>query len=69
VADHSITLNPSQRQRLLVTCKHIDSLLGDIEETLNGAASKSVFPSYVGDINPYSGRPLRITLRGFAGNS
>ena len=52
MADHSITLNPSQRQRLLVTCKHIDSLLGDIEETLNGAASKSVFPSYVGDINP-----------------
>jgi hypothetical protein len=37
---------------LLITCKHIDSLLGDIETTLNAAASKSVFPSYVGDVTP-----------------
>ena len=47
-----ITLNPSQRQRLLVTCKHIDKLLGNIEDTLNAAASKSVFPGYLGDILP-----------------
>jgi hypothetical protein len=46
------TLNPSQRQRLLVTCKHIDGLLGHMEETLSVAASKGVFPSYVGDITP-----------------
>ena len=46
------TLNPSQRQRLLITCKHIDRLLGDIEATLNAAASKNAFPSYVGDITP-----------------
>ncbi len=46
------TLNPGQRQHLLITCKHIDKLLGDIEETLNTAASRSVFPSYVGDITP-----------------
>ena len=46
------TLNPSQRQRLLVTCKHIDKLLGDIEATLNAAASKGVFPDYIGDIIP-----------------
>ena len=45
------TLNASQRNRLLITCKHIDKLLGDIEATLNAAASKSVFPSYVGDIS------------------
>ena len=50
--ENHITLNPSQRQRLLVTCKHIDKLLGDIEETMNAAASKSVFPNYVGDITP-----------------
>ena len=50
--DNHITLNPSQRQHLLITCKHIDKLLGDIEETLNAAASKSVFPSYAGDITP-----------------
>jgi hypothetical protein len=50
--ENHITLNPSQRQRLLITCKHIDRLLGDIEATLNAAASKSAFPSYVGDITP-----------------
>ncbi len=50
--ERHITLNPSQRQRLLVTCKHIDKLLGNIEETLNAAASKSVFPGYLGDILP-----------------
>lgn len=50
--DNHITLNPSQRQHLLTTCKHIDKLLGDMEETLNAAASRSVFPSYAGDITP-----------------
>jgi len=50
--DSHITLNPSQRQRLLITCKHIDKLLGDVEETLNAAASRSVFPNYVSDITP-----------------
>jgi hypothetical protein len=49
--DH-ISLNANQRQRLLVTCRHIDKLLGDIEATLDAAASKSVFPSYVEDITP-----------------
>jgi GTP-binding protein EngB required for normal cell division len=47
-----ISLNASQRQHLLITCKYVDKLLGDIEETLNAAASKSVFPNYVGDITP-----------------
>ena len=50
--DNHITLNPSQRQHLLIACKHIDKLLGDVEETLNAAASKSVFPSYASDIAP-----------------
>jgi len=36
----------------LVTCKHIDKLLGNIEETLDAAASRNVFPGYVGDITP-----------------
>lgn len=44
------TLNGAQRQRLLITCKHIDRLLGDIEATLNTAASKTVFPSYSNDV-------------------
>jgi hypothetical protein len=46
------TLNPSQRHRLLITCKHVDKLLGEIEETLNAAASKRLFMSYVEDITP-----------------
>ncbi len=46
------TLNASQRHRLLITCKHIDELLGDIEETLNAAASKRIFTSYLNDITP-----------------
>ncbi|MGA7459893.1 MAG: hypothetical protein WBW69_06690 [Candidatus Korobacteraceae bacterium] len=52
MGDSHISLNASQRQRLLVTCKHIDMLLGDIEATLDATASKSVFPSYVADISP-----------------
>ena len=48
--DDHITLNASQRQHLLITCKHIDKLLGDVEATLNAAASKTVFPNYVNDI-------------------
>jgi len=52
VAGGNITLNASQRQRLLITCEHIDRLLGDIEATLNASASKGVFPIYVADISP-----------------
>ena len=50
--ENHITLNNSQQNRLLITCKHIDRLLGDIEATLNSAVSKSVFPTYVADISP-----------------
>ncbi len=50
--DGHITLNGAQRQRLLITCKHIDRLLGDVEAALNAAASKTVFPSYVNDLTP-----------------
>jgi hypothetical protein len=50
--DNSTGLNPSQRQRLLITCKHIDKLLEDIENTLHAASSKSVFPNYVNDLTP-----------------
>ena len=52
VHHNHITLNPSQRQHLLITCKYIDKLLGDVEQTLDAAASKSVFPNYVDDIAP-----------------
>lgn len=51
MAGRDITLNASQRQRLLITCKHIDKLLADIEATLDASSSASVFPSYVADIS------------------
>jgi hypothetical protein len=63
--DDHITLNPSQRQRLLITCKHIDRLLGDIEQTLNAAASKSVFPSYIGDIAPLQRKMIEDCIARF----
>jgi len=50
--DRSSTLNPSQRQRLLITCKHIDRLLSDIEATLDATAAKTLFPNYIEDIAP-----------------
>ncbi len=50
--DDHITLNASQRQHLLVTCKHIDSLLGDVEATLNAAGCGTVFPGYLNDVTP-----------------
>ena len=46
------SLNPSQRQRLLITCKHIDGLLSDVEATLNASGSNSVFPLYLNDLTP-----------------
>jgi GTP-binding protein EngB required for normal cell division len=36
----------------LITSKHVDKLLGDVESTLNAAASKTVFPNYVNDLTP-----------------
>ncbi len=47
----SSSLNANQRQRLLITCKHVDKLLWDIEATLNAASSRSIFPLYLGDVN------------------
>jgi GTP-binding protein EngB required for normal cell division len=52
LGDDHITLNASQRQHLLITCRHIDKLLGDVEATLSAAASKTVFPNYVSEITP-----------------
>ena len=52
------SLNSSQRHRLLTTCKHIDALLGNIEETLNPAASKRIFTNYISDITPRQRRTI-----------
>ena len=65
--ENDTALNPSQRQRLLVTCKHIDQLLRNIEETLNAAASKSVFPDYVGDITTHQKETIEGHIAGLRG--
>jgi len=49
--DKHSALNPSQRHRLLITCKHIDTLLSEIEQTLHATASKRIFTSYIDDIS------------------
>ena len=59
--ENHITLNPNQRQRLLITCKHIDKLLEDIEGTMNASASRSVFPGYTPDVTPQQ----RKTIEGY----
>lgn len=50
MSNHHTPLNASQRQRLLVTCKHVDRLLSELEETFNATTTVSVFPEYVNDL-------------------
>jgi GTP-binding protein EngB required for normal cell division len=45
-------LNEGQQRRLWVTCKHIDDLLSDMEDSLHEASSKKAFPKYVNDVSP-----------------
>lgn len=59
-----ITLNPSQRQRLLVTCKHIDKLLGDIEITLQTTGLKGIFPVYLDDVSPAQRAVIERSIAG-----
>jgi len=62
MSEKHITLSPSQRNRLLVTCKHIDGLLGDIEATLNAAASNSAFPNYVEDVSSFQRKGIEAQI-------
>ncbi|OFW06614.1 MAG: hypothetical protein A3H96_13195 [Acidobacteria bacterium RIFCSPLOWO2_02_FULL_67_36] len=45
-------LNEFQQRRLIVTCRHIDGLLGNVEAILTAAASRSPFGKYVDDMTP-----------------
>ncbi len=51
-------LNPYQANRLRITCRYIDKLLGDIEGILNSTASKAAFPRYSADILPAQRRTI-----------
>jgi len=52
------SLNPYQANRLRITCQYIDKLLGEIEEILNSANSKSPFPRYAADVLPAQRRTI-----------
>lgn len=45
-------LNEPQRMRLKTSCQYMDKLLGDIEQILHAAASRSPFPRYIVDMSP-----------------
>jgi hypothetical protein len=51
-------LNEAQERRLGVTCQYIDNLLGDVEQILHEAASKSPFPRHVVNVTPAQTRVL-----------
>ncbi|MFZ3243737.1 MAG: hypothetical protein WA185_01555, partial [Candidatus Acidiferrales bacterium] len=51
-------LNPSQANRLRVTCQYIDKLLGEIEDVLNTTTCKAAFPRYSPDIAPAQRRTI-----------
>jgi GTP-binding protein EngB required for normal cell division len=58
-------LNEPQQRRLLITCKYIDKLLGDIESALHCAASHSPFPRYILDLSPAHARVIEDHIRRF----
>ncbi|MCC6362261.1 MAG: dynamin family protein [Bryobacterales bacterium] len=55
-------LNSSHELHLLVSCKHADKLLSEIEEILRSASSKSPFPKYRIDFSPAQGRTVEDHL-------
>src|SRR6476620_4452227 len=55
-------LNPYQGQHLLSSCKHIDELLGEIEQTLIGADGNAAFPKFRRDLSPSQIRAPRDFL-------
>ena len=60
--ENPISLNAAQRQRLLITCKHIDKLLTDIESALHSADSNTVFPNFVNDVSPAQRKEMEASI-------
>jgi hypothetical protein len=52
MSDTTATLNEYQQRRLLITCRHIDELLSNIESILRVSAQRVTFPKYISDIPP-----------------
>lgn len=47
-----MALNEFQARSLVVTCQYIDRVVGEIEQVLNAADSKTAFPKFVDDLTP-----------------
>jgi GTP-binding protein EngB required for normal cell division len=62
-SEASSPLNNSQKMYLRVSCQHIDDLLGEIEEVLQSATSKSPFPRYLLDLTPAQIRVVEDYIR------
>jgi hypothetical protein len=62
------SLNANHERRLTVTCRYIDKLLADMENTLHTSESKVAFPHYVSDLSPQQRRVVEDYIRlGVAG--
>jgi GTP-binding protein EngB required for normal cell division len=48
-----VRFNEAQQRRLLASARHADKLLGEIEQILRAADSKSPFPKYRPDVAPH----------------
>ncbi len=48
----SNSLSPNHERRMSVTFRHIDKMLGDMENALHISTSKMAFPQYAEDIDP-----------------
>ena len=59
---HNSVLNASQERRILSHLSHADTLLSNIEATLNAASSKSPFPKYRSDIGLLESRIVQDYL-------
>ncbi len=61
--DSNAGLNVSHRSHLLAYCQQADKLLGDIEQILRAAESKTSFPKYIPDITPAEARTVEDYIR------
>ena len=53
------SLNSSQARNLLITCQHIDKLLADMEDALEGSGDRMAFPHYIADLAPAQTKVIR----------
>lgn len=60
-----VLFNEAQQRRLLASARHADKLLGEIEQILRAAESKSPFPKYRPDVAPHQALVLASHIARF----